>query len=61
MIEYMGGGWITGRLALRKGEGRVRVYSDKSPGFGFEPFALVLSPCVRGEARITEPGHLRLE
>ena len=58
MIEYMGGGWSTGRLALRKGEGRVRVYSDKSPVRLRTP-RLSLIPLCKGEARITEPADLR--
>jgi hypothetical protein len=47
-------GTYKGRLALRKGEGRVRVtHSALCRLEGFEPLTLILSPWPRGEAKQT--------
>src|SRR5437763_17139121 len=42
--------WPWCRLSLRKGRGRVRVIHGNLRD-GHQPLTLVLSPCVRGEAR----------
>jgi hypothetical protein len=44
----------TGRLSLRKGEGRVRVPLDISVVQASNPLTSILSPSPRGEATETD-------